>query len=193
LIDAFTLEVHSMSTSAHSTFGSARASQRRWFLALGVLLLILGIAGIGVAGFLEATSVLILAPLLLVSSLIQLVTAFFAEKGKTRNLHYVAAGLEAVFGFVVMANPFQTLRGLILAAAILWMVIGLARLARAAFAHTHARSWMIMAGIVAILLGISLFTGVLPAKLWVIALFIGADFICHGLSWSLVAMTDPKP
>jgi uncharacterized membrane protein HdeD (DUF308 family) len=182
-----------MSTSTDATVGAEHASQRKWFLALGVLLLILGIAGIGVAGFLEATSVLILAPLLLVSSLIQLVTAFFAEKGQAKNLHYVAAGLEAIFGFVVMANPFQTLAGLITVAAILWIVIGLARVVRALLAHTHARSWMILAGVVAILLGISLLTGVSPAKLWVIAACIGVDFVCHGLSWSLVAMTDHKP
>jgi uncharacterized membrane protein HdeD (DUF308 family) len=166
---------------------------RKWFLALGVTLVILGIAGIGVASFLEATSVLFLAPLLLVSSIIQVLTAFFAEKGKERNLHYAAAGLEAVFGFAVMANPFQTIAGLILMAAILWIVIGVIRLARSTLAEAHARWWIVMTGAVAVLIGITLVTGWSPARLWVIAVCIAADFICHGISWSAVAMTERKP
>lgn len=165
--------------------------RRKWFRTLGATLLVLGVGAIGVGSALELTSVLILAPLLFVSSIIQFLTAFFAEKGQERFLHFGAAGLEAIFGFVVMANPFHTIAGMILVLAIIWMAIGLARVARSLFAEDHARGWIVMTGVVAILLGIFLFTGQTTPGLWLIALCIGIDFICHGISWSALGWKEP--
>jgi hypothetical protein len=52
-----------------------------WFLALGVLLLLLGLAGAGATTLLELTSALLFGPLLLASSFVQLMTTFLAEQG----------------------------------------------------------------------------------------------------------------
>ena len=77
----------------------------KWFLALGVGLLLLGLTGAGATTLLQLTSLLVFGPLLLTSSLMQFLIAFFAAKEKERLLHFAAAGLEAVLGFFIMANP----------------------------------------------------------------------------------------
>src|SRR6516164_3388818 len=92
---------------------SQHRSRWKWFLALGAVLLVLGIGGMTVATLLDLTSLLVFGPLLLASSIIQLLTAFFAEAWKERLPHLVAAGLELVLGFLIMANPPQSLTGLI--------------------------------------------------------------------------------
>lgn len=102
-----------------------RRTRRRSLLALGVGLLVLGLAGAGATTLLSLTSLLIFGPLLLVSSLIQFLTAFLAVTGPGRFLLYVAAGLEMVLGFVIMAQP-----DLVLVIAAFLMVIGFVRLAR---------------------------------------------------------------
>jgi uncharacterized membrane protein HdeD (DUF308 family) len=79
-----------------------------WFLVLGVLLLVLGLVGAGATAFLEVTSLLVFGPLLLASSLLQLLTALFAETGKEKLLHYLAAGLDLALGLFIMAKPLQT-------------------------------------------------------------------------------------
>src|SRR5260370_37736030 len=72
-------------------------SHWRWWLALGVLLVVLGAAALGVSAAAQLASFFIFGPLLLASSLFQLLTTFFAETGKQRLLHLAAAGLEGMF------------------------------------------------------------------------------------------------
>jgi uncharacterized membrane protein HdeD (DUF308 family) len=87
----------------------AQATDRRirwqWLLPLGVMLLLLGLASAGATTLLELTSLLVFGPLLLASSLLQLLIAFIARTGPGRCLQYAAAGLEAILGFLIMAHP----------------------------------------------------------------------------------------
>jgi uncharacterized membrane protein HdeD (DUF308 family) len=164
-----------------------------WFLALGAILVVLGLAGISVATVLEWTSLLVFAPLLLASSLIQFMVAIFAEKGRDTLLHFVAAGLEAILGLLFIVNPLEKIASLIALVVIFLIVIGLARLARSLITQSRDRAWRAFAGIVALLLGISVWIGWPIAKLWIVGLFIGLDFVCHGISWAVPALMQRKP
>lgn len=178
-----------LATSSQVTEHRARW---KWFLALGAVLLVLGIGGMTVATLLDLTSLLVFGPLLLASSIIQLLTAFFPEAWKERLPHLIAAGLEMVLGFLIMANPPQTVIGLIALIAIFLMVIGLVRLARALTMQSRGRVWAVMTGVIALLLGISVWFGGTAAKLGFVGLCIAADFLCHGVSWSALALAERK-
>jgi uncharacterized membrane protein HdeD (DUF308 family) len=65
----------------------------RWFLATGVLLVILGLVAAGATSVLEIASILLFGPLLLASSIIQLLTAFLAGPEPHRKLNGEAASL----------------------------------------------------------------------------------------------------
>jgi uncharacterized membrane protein HdeD (DUF308 family) len=164
-----------------------------WFLALGAILLVLGIAGISVATLLQLTSLLVFGPLLLASSILQLLTALFAEKRKEAILHFVAAGLEAVLGFFLMANPPESIVGLITLIAIFLIVIGLARLARSLATQSRGRAWTLITGVIALLLGISVWIEGPVGKLGFVGLCIAIDLLCHGVSWSALALAERKP
>jgi uncharacterized membrane protein HdeD (DUF308 family) len=176
-----------------SSQGTERRARWYWFLALGVLLLLLGLASAGATTWLELTSLLVFGPLLLVSSLVQFLTALFSETGKERLLHYVAAGLEMILGFFIMAHPLQTVGDLIGLIAIFFIVIGLVRLARAFAGQSDRRAWPLVAGIVALVVGICILIGRPVERLWLVGLFIAIDFLCHGLSWSALALAERKP
>jgi uncharacterized membrane protein HdeD (DUF308 family) len=165
----------------------------KWFIALGVILLVLGIAGISVATLLQFTSMLVFGPTLLASSIIQLLTAFFAEKRKECLLHLAAAGLEAVFGFYIMANPPESIVGLITLVAIFLIVIGLARLTHSLATQSRGRAWIFLAGAIAPLLGISVWIEGPVGKLGFVGLCIAIDLLCHGISWSALALAEGKP
>lgn len=173
-------------TSAHETAWKS-------FLALGVCLLLLGISGLTIAGVLELTSVLVFGPLLLVSSLVQLLTAFFTENGKESRLHFAAAGLEALLGFFIMANPLQQVIGLVALIGMFLVVIGIIRLARSLLTESRGRGWTVLAGVVSVLLGICIWTGWPDSRLWFVGVCLAIDFICHGVSWSALALTARKP
>jgi uncharacterized membrane protein HdeD (DUF308 family) len=182
-----------MTTVTTVTQGSGRTARWKWFLALGLLLLLLGLAGAGATTLLELTSLLVFGPLLLCSSLIQFLTAFFAERGKERFLHLAAAGLEAVLGFFIMAHPLERVIGLVELIAIFLIVLGLVRLVRSLTTQSHGRAWVIMTGVIALVLGISVWMGWPIAKPWFVGLCIAIDFLCHGVSWSALALAERKP
>jgi uncharacterized membrane protein HdeD (DUF308 family) len=165
----------------------------KWFLALGVLLLLLGLAGAGATTLLNLTATLVFGPMLLVSSLIQLLTAFFAEKGKERFIHFTAASLEAVFGLLIMLHPLQLITDLVLLVAIFLIVAGLLRLVRSLVTHSSIRGWTFLAGVGALILGICVWLELPVRGLWFVGLCIAADFICHGVSWSARAIAERKP
>ena len=62
-----------------SSQAAAHRTRWKWFLALGVVLLILGIAGVSVASLLQLSFALVFGPLLLASSVVQLLTTFLSE------------------------------------------------------------------------------------------------------------------
>lgn len=136
-----------MTASASSTQQSERRSRWKWLLILGIVLIILGISGITIASILELTTVLVIGPLLLVSSLMQFLTALFTEKGREKLLHFVAAILEMVLGFLVMMNPPEKLGQLFVLVAVFLIMIGLSRLASSFFAQSRSRPWGLIAGV----------------------------------------------
>jgi uncharacterized membrane protein HdeD (DUF308 family) len=162
----------------------------KWFLAVGVLLLFLGLAGAGAATLLELTSLLVFGPMLLASSLVQFLTAFFAERGKESFLHLATAGLEAALGFLIMAHPFLVVPDLVVLIAFFLMVGGLTRLARSLAMQSRGRAWIVMTGVSALLLGIVVWIRWPVAQLWFVGLCIAVDFICHGVGWSAIALAD---
>jgi uncharacterized membrane protein HdeD (DUF308 family) len=182
-----------MSTFATPPPTSEHQGVWKSFLALGLLLLVLGLAGLTVAGLMELTSLLILSPLLLASSFVQFLIAFFAEKGKETRLHLVAAGFEALLGFFIMANPLHRVVGLVALIGVFLVVIGLARLARALMTEFPGRGWIVLAGVVSVVLGICVWTGWPDPRLGFVALCIAVDFICHGASWSALALMQRNP
>src|SRR5262249_28455302 len=157
------------------------------------VLLVLGVAGIGVANFLELTSLLVFGPLLLTSSAFQLLTALFAEKPRERLGHMVAAGLELVLGLFVMISPLESLTGLVALVAIFLVIIGLARLGRSLVMQAHGRTWAIVAGFIALVLGVAVWFGGPAAKLGFVGLCIALDILCQGVSWSALALAERKP
>jgi uncharacterized membrane protein HdeD (DUF308 family) len=167
----------------------------KWFLAIGVFLLVLGVTGVSAATLLTWTSMLLFGPMLLASSFIQLFAALFvfAEKGKQGLLLLIAAGLEALLGFLVMAHPLQTVVSLAALVAIFFVAIGLVRLARSLATHSRRRAWIVMTGVVALLLGISVWLGWPVAQVWFVGLCIAIDFLCQGLSWWVLGMAEREP
>ena len=187
---AETFEMINLSTSSQ---GTEHRGRWKWFLAVGAFLLVLGMTGISVATLMELTSVAVFGPMLLAGSIMQLLTALFAEKRKESLLHFAAAGLEAAFGLAIIMNPLERIVDLIALVAIFFVVIGLVRLARSLATHSRGRAWISMTGIVALLLGIALWIGGPVTKLGFVGLCIAVDFLCHGVSWSALALAERKP
>jgi uncharacterized membrane protein HdeD (DUF308 family) len=184
---------NSSTDRAASSQPTKRRNRWMWFLGLGALLLVLGMAGVGVTTLLEFTTFLVFVPMLLASSILQLLTCFFAEEGKEALLHFFAAGVELALGIFLMAHPFQRVVGPIAVIAVFLIVSGLVRLARSLMIKSRGRGWVVISGIVTLLLGIFVWIEWPISKLWFVGLCIALDFICRGTAWSVLALAERKP
>jgi uncharacterized membrane protein HdeD (DUF308 family) len=183
---------HPMTAFTTPSQGTEHRARWKWFLALGVLLLVLGGAGIGFASLVEITTVLIFGPLLLASSLVQFLLAFFVETGRDRILRYVAAGAEMILGFVVIAHPLPNVINLITVIAVGLITIGLIHLARALMTRDRGREWAVVVGIIVLIMGVSVLVSPDP-RLWFVGVCLAGVVFCHGVSWSALGLATPEP
>jgi uncharacterized membrane protein HdeD (DUF308 family) len=177
-------------STAVSSQAIERRTRRKWFLALGTVLVVLGLGGLSLAALLQLTSLLIFGPILLIGSLMQLLTAFFTETGKEKLFHFAAAGLELVLGVFLMVNPPQSVGGVIVLVAVFLIAIGVVRLTRALATQSRSRAWAVMAGVMALLLGVAVWLG--SPELWIIGLCIALDFVFNGITWSAIALAEAR-
>ena len=92
-----------------------------------------------------------------------------------------------------MANPPERIVDLITLVATFLIVIGLARLTRSLATQSRGQAWIFLAGAIAPLLGISVWIEGPVGKLGFVGLCIAIDFLCHGISWSVLALAERKP
>jgi uncharacterized membrane protein HdeD (DUF308 family) len=169
-----------------------RGAPWKWSLALGAGLLVLGLASAWAATMLEVTSLLVFGPMLLASSLLQLLGAFISKE-KDRSLHLVAAVPEALLGFAIMMGPFWVEGSLIVWVAIGLLASGLLRLVRSLAAPSRRWGWVAVTGVTALALGLCVWFGWPVAGLSFVGLCLAVDFLCHGASRSALALAAGKP
>lgn len=182
-----------MTQPSPASLEEKRRIRRKWFLALGVLLLLLGAAAAGATTFLQLTATLVLGPILIASGVIQIMVGFLTTDRKEATLHLLASGIEAVFGFCLMAQPYQTVVSLSVLTGVFLLLAAIARLVRSLRSRSFERGWIAMAGVAALLLAVSVSLGWPDAGPWFVGLCIALDLLCHGLSWSALAWTERNP
>ena len=130
--------------------------RRRWFLALGVVLIALGAVAPGGTAFPMLLTTLVLGPLLLASGVLQVFLAFFADRTRGASLHLLAGALEIVIGFLVMAHPSDAVADVMLLLAVFLMVGGLQRVFGSLLNRPPAWGWILAAGVAGLFLGVCL-------------------------------------
>jgi uncharacterized membrane protein HdeD (DUF308 family) len=169
------------------------AARWKWLVALGLVLLLLGAAGVSLALVLDLASLLVFGPLLLASGITQGLVGFIAVKGRESLLHLLAGGIEGIFGLWLMTAPLDTAGSLVALIAIVLIIGGLIRLARWLISRDRGRAWILLTGLVALLLAVAVWIGGSTLQWWFVGMCLAVDFLCHGASWSLVALAERKP
>jgi uncharacterized membrane protein HdeD (DUF308 family) len=167
-------------------FGEVR---RNWSLLLmfGILLIILGCVGLGMAFFITMASVMFYGILLLIGGAAQLARSFVAVSWRTKLWHILISLLYLFGGIVVIRNPALVSGFLTLLLASAITGIGLFRIIMAIqIRERKGWIWVLLSGIVALALGIWMFSNLAALSLIIIGLFISIELIVNG--WSVVSM-----
>jgi uncharacterized membrane protein HdeD (DUF308 family) len=166
-----------------------------WFLALGILLILLGGAVIASSYYATIFSVIIFGLFLLVAGVVQIFQAFLARKWGGLFLSLFLGILYIVTGALCIVRPETAAISITLWIAAFCFVVGLFKMLAALIVRFNQWGWVFFNGLVTFLLGIMIYSDWPLSGLWVIGLFIGVDLILAGWSWvilSLTAKSEPK-
>ena len=173
------------STSAHDTAERISANWG-WFLALGIVLVILGIAAFMFPLYGTLAGARVLGWIMIASGIMTAGHAF-GTRGWGGVLQALIAIVYVIGGFWLLAQP--------LAGAItLTMVLIAVLLAHGLFTAieafqirpTEGWGWMLWSGVASIILGIMLWMKFPSSALWAIGLLFGLSLAING--WSFIAL-----
>jgi uncharacterized membrane protein HdeD (DUF308 family) len=160
---------------------------RGWYLALGMLLVLLGTVAIGRTYLLTAVSVLFFGYLMIAAGAAQAIHAFWKERGWGGFFVDLLMGLlYVVVGFMIVANPAAGALTLTLMIAMFLILDGVFHVVAALSVRYPNWGWMLLHGVVTLLLGIMIWRQWPLSGVWVIGLFVGIQMILNG--WSLVML-----
>jgi uncharacterized membrane protein HdeD (DUF308 family) len=153
-----------------------------WFLALGILLSVLGIACIVYDVTATFTTVLVFGWLLLISGIFALVQAFTFGTWSGFFLYLLSALLRGFTGYLLVRYPVIGAETLTLLLGSFFIVGGLFRAIGCGMARFPRWGWGVFSGIVSVALGIVVFWQMPITGLWFIGFAVGVDLIVDGIA-----------
>lgn len=160
-----------------------------WFLALGILLIVLGFAVISSSFFATVFSIILFGFFLIGAGIVQIGQAFLARQWKGLFLSLLLGVLYIVVGFLCVSKPAITAVNLTLWIAAFCFIVGLFRMLTSLLLRFEQWGWVFFNGLITFLLGAMIYAEWPLSGLWVIGLFIGIDLILSGWSWVLLSLS----
>ena len=164
------------------------AVQKYWgyFLAAGVLLIILGIVALGAPFFTALAIETLLGWVLVIGGIVHGLHAFWTREWRGFTLGILSGVLYLVAGVLLLNYPLQGVLTLTLLLAAFFLVEGIFKVVLALQNRSMSGwIWPLFSGILALILAGIIWTGWPVTGLWVIGVFVGIYLIFGG--WSMVA------
>ncbi|MFD1511777.1 HdeD family acid-resistance protein [Halomarina rubra] len=170
-----------------------RVSSSRTMTAAGIVLSLLGLLAI-VFPFVTGVSLsILLGALLVVGALFHVAHAFSAGGWKGFALQVLLAGIYAIAGIGLLANPVVGLAtltlllvGYFLADGIVEILLGLRLRGDAGWV------WLLASGVISVLLAVLLWVGFPSTAAWAVGLLFGVSLLSSGLSMVFVGRSSAR-
>jgi uncharacterized membrane protein HdeD (DUF308 family) len=157
-----------------------------WLVALGVVLILVGLLAIGSPWVPTLATVLFIGGFLVAGGVLQVVAAFSALRSRGFFVHLLAGVLDLVLGFLMLSRPELAAGALTLLLAAMFLGGGLVRIIAALSHRFHNWVWVLLSGVINVVLGIMIWQQWPASSLWVIGLFVGLELLFSG--WSCVML-----
>jgi uncharacterized membrane protein HdeD (DUF308 family) len=165
------------------------AAHRNWFIALGILLIVLGILAIAFPLISTITAKIFLGWLFLIGGISQIIHAFSTKTWSQFLLNILIGLLYLLAGGWLAFFPLTGIITLTLFLAAMFIVEGVLEGAMAFRIRPHEGwVWMLVAGIIAILCGVLIVAQLPSSALWAIGLLAGINIISTGWAYLFLAL-----
>jgi len=153
-----------------------------WFVAVGLVLIGLGIVCLGTARTATTVSILAFGWILIFSGLAWFVGAFQARSWGGVFIYMLNALIRGATGYVLVRRPDAGAIAVTMLLAVLFIVGGVFRSVAASMIQYPRWQWTALAGAVAVILGLTLLTDWAAASTFFIGIAIGLDLMLDGLA-----------
>jgi uncharacterized membrane protein HdeD (DUF308 family) len=151
-----------------------------WLLALGILLIVLGVVCVGTATTATTVSILVFGSILLFSGVAWFVGAFQAWSWGGVFLYLLNAIIRGVTGYLLLRHPDAGAEAVTILLASLFVVGGIFRMVAAGLIKFPRWGWTVLSGAVAVILGFTLLRNWPASSTFFVGLAIGIDLILDG-------------
>jgi uncharacterized membrane protein HdeD (DUF308 family) len=158
-----------------------------WYLALGIVLIVLGTTAIGSTFVMTIASVFFFGWLLIIGGAMEVIHAFWHKRWAGFFLDLLTGILYVVAGWMMVSNPQESALLLTLVIAMFLVFEGVFRIVAALAARYPHWGWVMFNGVISLILGIMIWRQWPYSGLWVIGLFVGIEMLLNG--WSLVMLS----
>lgn len=159
-----------------------------WFLGLGVLITLIGLAAIAYPVAATLVTVEMVGVFLLIAAGVQFVTAVQARRWGGFVPHLLCGLLSLFLGVLLVESPGLGAAGYTLMLAVFFFASGLFRVVTAAANRYSGWGWTLLSGLVTLVLGVMIWRSFPESALWVIGTFVGIDLAFLGVSWVMLGL-----
>lgn len=158
-----------------------------WLLALGVIMIVLGLIACTYVFTATLTSVYVLGVLITIAGVLQLAHAWGAKRWQSVVVWSLSGFLYLVAGVLAIAYP-------IAGATTLTLIFGATLIASGAFRiwvwlqnrSTQSAGWLAMSGLLTLIVGLIIAGGWPDNSFWVLGIILGVDLLFQG--WSVLLL-----
>jgi uncharacterized membrane protein HdeD (DUF308 family) len=159
-----------------------------WMLALGILMIVLGVVALFTIPVATLAAVLVLGWLLVFSGVVEAVHAFRVHSWGGAILHIVAAVLGIIAGMLVVTHPVAGALVWTLVIASFLSIVGVFRIVSALWLKYVNWGWALVDGLITLTLGIMVWAAWPVSGLWFLGLALGISLLFRGWSYVMMAL-----
>ena len=164
-----------------------------WFLALGLLLIVAGVAAIAFPLLSTIATKIALGWIFLVAGVVLVVHAFSIKGWRGFILGLLVGALYVVAGGWLAFFPFTGIITLTLLLAALFLAEGVLEVMMAMRVRPHQGwGWLLLSGLVAIAVGVMIAAGLPSSAVWAIGLLTGINLLSSGVSFVVLALAGRR-
>ncbi len=163
-----------------------------WYLALGIVMIVLGTIAIGSTFVMTIASVFFFGWLLIIGGVMEVIHAFWHKRWAGFFLDLLTGVLYVVVGWMMVTNPKESALLLTLIIAMFLLFEGVFRIVAAVAARYPHWGWVMFNGVISLILGIMIWRQWPYSGLWVIGLFVGIEMLLNGWSLVMLSLTGRK-
>jgi uncharacterized membrane protein HdeD (DUF308 family) len=160
----------------------------RWFLALGIAMIVFGTIAIGSAVLATVAATVLFGFLLLAGGIATIISSFYSGRWSGMLLHLLVGVLYTVVGLMIVNRPAESAIELTLIIAFFLIFGGIFRVVYALSERFTGWGWVLLNGGVSLLLGLLVYKQWPASGLWVIGLFVGIELIFNGWAWIMLSL-----